>query len=168
MAMAVPLRKAMRATSQTVTTLNQARAARRNASSIMVVCVASSRLRLLTRSAMTPPKEGEEQKRNGAAEADNAEPESGVVGEREDEPALGHILHPGADVGEKIAAPEEAEVGIAEGPCDLRKAAVLLVGEGRSCCGGFFDGKTGRGFAGSARGLVEIVFAVRNTRLRSV
>ena len=56
MAMAVPLRKAITATSHTVMTLNQARPASRKARIIMADCVTSSSLRLSTRSAITPPK----------------------------------------------------------------------------------------------------------------
>ena len=72
------------------------------------------------------------------AEADNAQPEGGV-GQRKHQPALGHVLHPGADVGEEVAAPEEAEVGIAKGADDLREAAVSRVGECGRGCGGLFD-----------------------------
>ena len=77
---------------------------------------------------------------NGAGKADHAQPEGGA-GERENQPALGHVLHPGADVGEKVAAPEEAEVGVAQGADDFGELVVLLVGKGGSGCGGFFDGQ---------------------------
>jgi hypothetical protein len=53
-------------------------------------------------------------------ESDDAEPEGGV-GEGEDEPAAGNVLHPAADVGGEIAGPEEAEVGIAQSADDLRQ-----------------------------------------------
>ena len=65
-------------------------------------------------------KEREEQERDRSGEPDNAQPEGGV-GEGENQPALGHVLHPGADVGEEIAAPEEAEIGVAQGADDLRQ-----------------------------------------------
>jgi len=76
--------------------------------------------------------EREDEKWNGAGETHHAQPECGT-GQREHQPALGHVLHPCADIGEKVAAPEEPEVGVAQGADDLRKAAVPRVGEsGRS------------------------------------
>ena len=36
------------------------------------------------------------------------------------QPALGDILHPGADVGEKVAGPEETEVAMAQGAGEAR------------------------------------------------
>src|ERR1019366_9096475 len=61
--------------------------------------------------------EGEEEKGNGAGEAYHAQPEGGV-GEHKHQPSLSHVLHPGTDVGEEVAAPEDAEVGVAQGTND--------------------------------------------------
>src|SRR5580765_2531555 len=63
--------------------------------------------------------ESKEQNGNGRAEADHAQPESGV-GELKHEPALGDVLHPGADVGEEVTGPEETEVTMAQGAGDAR------------------------------------------------
>ena len=115
---------------------------------------------MLTRSAMTPPKSVKKQKRNGPAKADHAEPEGGVIAEGEHQPALGDVLHPGADVGEEVAAPEEAEVGIAQGTCNLGKAAVFFVGEGRRSGGRLFDSETARGFIRRARRLIQTAFGL--------
>ena len=47
-------------------------------------------------------------------EADHTEPKRGI-GELQDKPALRHVLHPGADVGDQISGPEKAEFAVAEG-----------------------------------------------------
>ncbi len=86
---------------------------------IMADCVTMSSLRLLTWSAITPPMRANSRMGIDAAEADHAQPECGV-GELQHEPALGDVLHPGADVGEEVAGPEEAEVTMAQGAGDAR------------------------------------------------
>src|SRR6478752_2774883 len=73
------------------------------AKTIMADCVTMSSLRLLTWSAMTPPMSAKSR-----------------IGELQHQPALGDVLHPGADVGEEIAGPEEAEVTMAESASKAR------------------------------------------------
>src|ERR1035438_10266301 len=99
-------------------------------------------------------KERKDEKRNGAGKADDAEPECGVS-EGEHEPAQGYVLHPGANVGEKVSAPEEAKVGMAQCADDSRPLFVLLNSKGlrgRRC---FLDGQ--------ARGLtIQLAVRVQN------
>ena len=56
--------------------------------------------------------ESKEQDRKRRGKADHAEPES-RVGKLQHQPALGDVLHPGADVREEVAGPEEPEVAMA-------------------------------------------------------
>src|SRR6202000_2538636 len=60
-----------------------------------------------------------EQERKGCRESDHPEPEGGVR-KLENQPALGYVLQPGADIREQTAAPEEPVVFIPEGANDRR------------------------------------------------
>jgi hypothetical protein len=73
--------------------------------------------------------EGYEEERNLPGEADDAEPERGV-GERDHQPALGDILHPGADVRGEVPCPEEAEIWVAQGADDLRQLSYFRFWKG--------------------------------------
>src|SRR5579859_7724540 len=63
----------------------------------------------------------ERKQQNGkrCGKADYAKPESGV-GKLKHQPALGDVLHPGADVGEEIASPEEPEIAMAKSAGEAR------------------------------------------------
>ena len=54
-----------------------------------------------------------------------------VAGQRDDEPRLRHLLHPGADAGDEGAEPEQAEVAERQGG---RDAATGLVHKGKQGC----------------------------------
>jgi hypothetical protein len=90
----------------------------------MMVWVTISSRRLSARSAMTPPKSVKT--RNGMEPA-----------KPQDEPSLGYVLHPGADVGEEVAAPEEPEVRIAQRLNHARHARGLSDCGAKSFDGGF-------------------------------
>ncbi len=94
--------------------LKYASAAMMKAKIIMADCVTMSILRLFTWSAITPPMSANSRMGNRRGKAHHAQPECGV-GELQHQPALGDVLHPGANVGEEVAGPEEPEVAVAQG-----------------------------------------------------
>ena len=89
------------------------------AKTIMVDCVTMSSLRLFTWSAITPPMSANSRMGNDAAKPTTSQPES-RVSELKHEPALGDSLHPGADIGEEVAGPKEAEVTMAQSAGEAR------------------------------------------------
>ena len=98
--------------------------------------------------------ESKEQDRDGRGKAHHAQPECGV-GELQHQPALGDVLHPGADVGEEVAGPEEAEVAMAQGAGDawnLKERGLVGIGRGGIGLDSIGDGAVSNGAVGQAVG----------------
>ena len=116
--MAVPLRKAITATSHTRDPLEPRKSREQKREHHHGRLRNKQQPPLVHAVGNHAAEEREEKKRNGARKAHHAQPERGV-GKHQHQPALGHVLHPRADVGEKVAAPEEPEVGVAKGADNL-------------------------------------------------
>ena len=113
-ALATPSASAMSTSIQTwmapVTTSRKTMIAR----IIFATCVAIRSRRLGHESAMTPANRPNTRTGMNWARDDDAQPDR-VVGQRQDEPRLGHLLHPRADERDRLAGEEQPVVAMAEG-----------------------------------------------------
>ena len=104
-----------------------------NAVAICTSCEPSSTCRRSWRSATTPPISVKQQDRQLPEEVVEAEVKR-RVGQLEDEPRLGDLLHPVADRGGEGAEPQDAEVAVVKG--GERAADDGIPGSGRGLWGG--------------------------------
>jgi len=74
-----------------------------------------------------PGKRGKYKRWNPAGEADDPQEETGL-GQTENEPADGDLLHPGADQRDALAAEKETVIPVGEGPEDEPEALQFVEG----------------------------------------
>ena len=121
-ALMMPSNPASVSTCQTWMRPESVRAASTKACSIDSVWVTMTTFWREKRSAGQAAERAEGEDGDLGAEPGGAEQQFGV-GEAVDQPALGHILHPGADQGDDLPGEEEAEIAVAQGAEGMGNAA---------------------------------------------